>query len=396
MTSNGSLLPHTDNLHLQVGTYNEFHGNQNQTTYNIFLPSTSAASPRNARSGTTCPSFNDAPLGLLSDDFTGQEQVMVRIIEILDTSHGDMPSRCALYGMRGVGKSHVAYALAKFLFDKRRYRNIFRIRATSNEALYEDICHLLDLVSHPDRLASEQNTRLTAARRWLEDFNDGKWLLIVDDVARETVSFLRQHLPRQNSQGCILFTTVTEVVAEALTRDAGERHGMIELCLPDVDEAAKLLLKLLGNDHAAADANTVKDVVKGVGCLPLAIVQATAYMKESGLTLEEMLALLKSQRKVKVISPRSLHSQVCQLIISHSWSVGRIISFGTRKDPSQRPSFDNFGISISISLLRRTFSRSWRTWILKASRSNCSPTVLPPYRLHTSKRHQPIAHRFPS
>jgi hypothetical protein len=167
MTSNGSLVPHTDNRHHQIGTYNEVHGNLNQTTNNFFLPPNSA-------SGTTCPSFNDAQLGLLSDDFTGQEQVMARIIEILDTSHGNMPSRCALHGMRGVGQSHVSYALAKFLFDKHRYRNIFHIRATSNEMLYEGFCRLLNRVSHPDRLASEQNTRLTAAQCWLEDFNDGK------------------------------------------------------------------------------------------------------------------------------------------------------------------------------------------------------------------------------
>ena len=121
MTSNRSLIPNTGNQHVEVGTYNEVHGNQIQTTCHFVFPSNSAANARHTPPGTTCPSFNDAPLGLLSDDFTGCEQVMARVIEILETPYGNMPSRCALYGMRGVGKSRVSYALAKSLFDKGHY-----------------------------------------------------------------------------------------------------------------------------------------------------------------------------------------------------------------------------------------------------------------------------------
>ena len=314
MTSNHSLIPHTDNRPLEIGTYNEVHGNQIQTTYHFVLSSNSAAGPGNAPSGSTCPSFNDVPLGLASDDFTGCKEVTDLVIEILKTSNGEMPSRCALYGMRGVGKSRVSYAVAKDLFDEGYYRNIFHIRATSIEALYEDFSHLLHLVSHPHQFAPEQNARLTAARLWLENFKAGKWLLILDDVACETVASLREHLPRNNSRGSILFTTSSEAVAEALT---GERARMVELCLPDVDEAAKLL-KHLSKDHATADASTVKDVVKGVGCLPLAIAQATAYMKDSGLTLNEMSTRLKSERRVEVMSRRSIHAQDSRFILSHS------------------------------------------------------------------------------
>ena len=40
--------------------------------------------------------------------------------------------------------------------------------------------------SHPDRSSTDDSARLTAARRWLEDFDSGRWL-ITDNMARETV-----------------------------------------------------------------------------------------------------------------------------------------------------------------------------------------------------------------
>ena len=139
-----------------------------------------------------------------------------------------------------------------------------------------------------------------AARRWLEDFDAGTWLLIIDNVARETVDFLREYLPRKNGRGNILFTTRTEGVAKALTHVAGEQHHTVELRIPDPEDAAKLLLKHLSGSETPADSSKVREVVNGIGCLPLAVTQAASYMAETGSSLDDMLTLFKSKRKIDV------------------------------------------------------------------------------------------------
>jgi hypothetical protein len=84
--------------------------------------------------------------------------------------------------------------------------------------------------------------RLTSARRWFKleesDVNGySQWLLIFDNVAQEAVSFLKEHLPRQNLMGNILLTTRTEAVATV----AGQQHHIVELCAPDLKNAANQL-----------------------------------------------------------------------------------------------------------------------------------------------------------
>ena len=139
-----------------------------------------------------------------------------------------------------------------------------------------------------------------AVRRWLEEFNSGRWLLVIDNVSRETVNFLREHLPRKNSRGNVLFTTRTGDVANVLTHVAGERHGVVELRIPDVKDAARLFLKHLGDHETAADTSKIEEVVKGIVQLPLAIAQVASYMTETGSSVDDMLSLFSSERKIDV------------------------------------------------------------------------------------------------
>ena len=285
---------------VNIDNYNEVAGNLNSTHVHFNFPQKTIAGPSTPKNVAQCPSFNDAPIDLLSVNFTGREQEMALIIEFLDTLYGDVPARCALHGMHGVGKSQIFYALAKDLYDKGRYTNVFWMQATTIEKLHQGFSKLLKLVCHPERSSTDDETRIMAARRWLEDFNSGSWLLVIDNVARETVDFLREHLPRKNSRGNILFTTRTEDVAKALTDVAGKRHGIVELRIPNVEDAAKLFLKHLHDPGTTADASKIQQVVKGIGCLPLAVAQAASYMTGTGSSLDDMLELFKSERKIDV------------------------------------------------------------------------------------------------
>ena len=283
---------------VNIGALIETTGNSNNLHINV--PQNVIAGPSVQKDIAQCPCFNDAPLDLLSVNFTGREREIALIIEFLETVHGDLPTRCALHGMHGVGKSQVSNALAKELYNNGRYTNVFWMQATTIEKLHQGFSRLLKLVSHPACSSTDDETRLMAARRWLEDFKLGRWLLVIDNVARETVDFLREHLPRKNGRGNVLFTTRTADVANALTHVAGERHGIVELSIPDIGDAANLFLKYLGDHETAADTSKIQEVVKGIGRLPLAIAQAASYMTETGSSLDDMLSLFSSERKIDV------------------------------------------------------------------------------------------------
>jgi hypothetical protein len=214
-----------------------------------------------------------------------------------------MPARCVIYGMHGLGKTQLSLQFASTSFIQQRYSLIFWISATTIEKMNYGFTKLLNLVGHPDRSHTDQGTRLTAARRWLEDSGSIKWLLVLDNVDRDSISFIRQHLPRTNPRGNILFTTRTDAVAAALACSGGQQHETIELGLPNVQDAVNLLLKESNADAVAwtpSMTSKAKEVVKRVGRLPFAVSQTAAFMKQSQRRLDDILQLFHSKHQIQV------------------------------------------------------------------------------------------------
>ena len=208
--------------------------------------------------------------------------------------------RCVLYGNQGVGKSQLTYKWAKTTFDRGENRYVMWISATTVEKLYQGFCRLLHSVNHPDRSHPEQSVRLAAAQRWFEEVDSGDWLLVLDNVFPETVDFLREHLPRQNGRGSILLTTRTQHVAMALASAAGEQHEVVEVPLLSVAAGVELFLGHFPDGEIDAPPAKVEQIVKSVGCLPLAISHAASYMKQTRSTVDDMLNLYESKRKIDV------------------------------------------------------------------------------------------------
>jgi hypothetical protein len=176
------------------------------------------------------------------------------------------------------------------------------ISANTVEKLLQGFCRLLRFVNHPDQSHPDQNARLQAARRWLEEVDTGNWLLVFDNVFPDTVDFLRQHLPRVNGRGKILFTTRTREVAIAVTSTAGQRNDVIEVPLLDVKEGVELFCGHFDAGKVDPSSPKVEAIVKAVACLPLAISHAAAYMDRSRCSLDDMLELYRSKHKIDVSS----------------------------------------------------------------------------------------------
>jgi NB-ARC domain len=252
-------------------------------------------------------SVNDVPVGLLSGHFTGREKDLDLLEEILDKVQSDRPGCAAIHGMPGIGKSQLLLRYAVKSFEGDRYSHVFWTSASSVEKLTNGLCKILNLV-HPDRSIQDQSIKLTAARSWLEEcpYN---WLLIVDNVDTSTLNFLRTNFPRRNSRGNVLFSTRTVVVAKALLDMARFPHSILQLHALDVRDATSLLFNDAGIDSAFITPSLLSlagELVQSVGRLPLAVVQAASFMKETDISLDDMLKLYKSKDKMEVCVLRSM------------------------------------------------------------------------------------------
>jgi hypothetical protein len=274
---------------------------------------------------------NDAPI--LTTYFAGRLRELDFLSQAFRAQNvaieEDVPTRCVVYGMPGVGKTKLILRFAHIVFTELLYSHVFWMSATTPDKLIEGMTKILDIIGHPERIRSEQNAKLIAARLWLEDSQqiDGvRWLLVLDNVDQTTLEFLCEHLPRRNAKGNILFTTRAADVAGALVSVAGARHSTLELRVPDLVETTHLLFTSAGIDVSTmtpTQKNQAGELIQTLGSLPLAVVQAASYMKQTAMTLDQMLQISKSERKIEV----RFHSRnTVSLLTTIRWLSGRVIS----------------------------------------------------------------------
>ena len=312
-------------------------------------------------SGPPCQSqpfrqFNDAPTYLLSSHFTGRENELNWIERIFGVVHDGEPTRCVMYGMFGLGKTQLALKYATMSYQLKRYSLVFWISGATVEKLNQGLAKVLNLIDHPDRYHVEQSTKLTSARRWLEECSamyPTKWLLVFDNVTQEALTFLQEHLPRTNSMGNILLTTRIKVVAEGVVSAAEQQHQFFELMAPNIHDAVKLLLKEAGINPNKRIASTSKDLVECLGRLPLAISQAASFAKQSHRNLDDVLGLYRSKHGYQVSFSTLLF---CFLGYAYSWWAREVNELGKRSF-QLRTEVCRSGLHHSVRRIRAPMSR---------------------------------------
>jgi NB-ARC domain len=263
----------------------------------LLNPSSAASAP---------PSYNDAPLDLLSAYFTGRDEEIRKIRDAFSTSNGSRSLRCAIHGMYGVGKTQILLTYAQAEFNAGNYCYIFWISGASVEKLNQGVNRLLEILCLPERHEPEQSSKVLAAKSWLEkgDTSDSKrWLLVLDNADKEIIDSIREFLPRSNARGDILLSTRTEGMAEAMATTGGKRHLYFEIQVPSPEDAAKLLFRVSELDSDRSDPMSMKQAVKlikSVGCLPLAVDQAGGFLKNTGQSLASVTKLYGSERRREV------------------------------------------------------------------------------------------------
>ncbi len=229
--------------------------------------------------------------------FTGRE-------EFLDELHEALASggAAAISGLGGIGKTQTAVEYAYRHRDEYQYVLwVTASEASTTTSGYGEIARRLGL---PEAGEADEQVVVEAVKRWLETHED--WLLVLDNV--DEPEALESFLPH-NPLGHIIVTTraqVVQVLGIAREMDLGVMTPW---------GALRFLLRRTGREECDGEELRAAAVLAvKLGCLPLALEQAAAYIAAKQCRFaaylqsyeQRELALLEKQKPIMGKYPHSV------------------------------------------------------------------------------------------
>lgn len=214
---------------------------------------------------------------LRNPNFTGREDVLNELHQALNSGQPAALTQ-AITGLGGIGKTQVALEYA-FRYDS-DYDIIWWVQAETPEVLAGDYAGLATKLDLPEKSQTEQALIITAVREWLEQHTD--WLLIFDNAVDP--GDLRDYIPRGNAK---------RILITSRHQEWGDLGRSIAVQTWPRQEAVDFLLKRTQQ----TDDEVAGKLAAALGDLPLALEQAAAYIKTSGISLQKYLSLFTERRK---------------------------------------------------------------------------------------------------
>ena len=139
--------------------------------------------------------------------------------------------------------------------------------------------------------ASDPTETAKLVIKWLEE--QMNWLLVIDNL--DDISVIDGFLPSTDCNGHTLITTRNP-------NTVGIPAQGIEVEVLDIETAVQLFRILLHRRpelEFSDDESEIRRIVKEIGCLPLAIEQAAAFIRESERSIAEYLPLYQKNRPTR-------------------------------------------------------------------------------------------------
>src|SRR5581483_5848444 len=183
----------------------------------------------------------------------------------------------AITGLGGIGKTQLALEYA--YRHGADYDAVWWVRSEDPLTLAGDFANLAVKLDLPEKDAKEQQVIVDAVKEWLR-LNQG-WLLIFDNA--EDVKLTRGYIPPGNTG---------HVIITARNRQWENSAKPVTVKSLPVAKAIEFLCKRAGQQ----DDGTAKSLAETLGCLPLAVEQAGAYIKACGCSFKHYLDLFEARQ----------------------------------------------------------------------------------------------------
>jgi tetratricopeptide (TPR) repeat protein len=222
-------------------------------------------------------------LSLPNPNFTGRQKFLSTLSQSL-LQATTSPKIFALVGNGGMGKTQIALQHAHN--PENNFRYVWWLRSEEPATLLKDYISIARDLHLPGWDLRDTDQTVKKVEFWLEGQGESRWLLVFDN-AKEPKD-LERYVPVAGN-GQIIITSrlsVWDGFAQLLMVGVFQRDKM-------EGESVDFLLIRTGR----ADRKGASDLAAELGDLPLALEQAGAYIKESGISFSDYLARLKENRK---------------------------------------------------------------------------------------------------
>jgi len=199
--------------------------------------------------------------------------------------------KIAVTGLGGMGKTQIALELAFRTRNKYEGCSVFWIPATSPENIQQALTNIGRELGILD--VNSQNDARKLVQSHLSQESTGQWLLIIDNIDDVELwdNELKEFLP-VSPRGSIVCTTRTRRVAVKIAT-----NNVIDVSQMDKEMAMQLLRKSLIQEDLLTGSSDAMELLEQLTFLPLAIVQAAAYINANEMTLSDYLSLLQDQEQ---------------------------------------------------------------------------------------------------
>ncbi|WP_341794866.1 NB-ARC domain-containing protein [Rickettsia endosymbiont of Rhinocyllus conicus] len=212
--------------------------------------------------------------------FVGREKLLNNLHNKLRQNHTPEGisnvaiSACA--GLGGIGKTQLT--LQYVTHTKHPYTFKAWFPAENIDDLYNKYIEFAKLLGYTENIYTKENI-IAYVKQWLVD-NPG-WLLIYDNVNnyREIAPFLPE------TGGHVILTT--------RQRHWPTKFSILPIDVMTEEESIKTIKTLIQRNVALEEENAIRELVEILGYLPLALVQASAYIKQKHIAIPEYLDLYK-------------------------------------------------------------------------------------------------------
>ncbi|KAH8587674.1 hypothetical protein B0O99DRAFT_694230 [Bisporella sp. PMI_857] len=232
-------------------------------------------------------------------NFTGRTIQLAKLEEMVFRQNHT--TKLAVTGLGGVGKTQLVIELMYRIKAKNKKCSIIWIPATNKESLHQAYLKVAQQLGIPGSEKEKADVK-RLVQDYLSKRSAGQWFLIFDNadnidmwIGKTTFEQesdrLIEYLPR-SEHGLIIFTTRDWKAAVKLAQ-----KNIIEVPEMDEDTAICLLQKCLVDPDLVNNRTDTNVLLKELTYLPLAIVQATAYINENKIQIAEYLSLLADQEE---------------------------------------------------------------------------------------------------
>ncbi|KAL8680147.1 MAG: hypothetical protein Q9186_003614 [Xanthomendoza sp. 1 TL-2023] len=233
----------------------------------------------------TCYSYPSSQISL----FIGQEDLLDKVDKTLlaPSNNSRRPNVAVLLGMGGQGKTALALEFCRRVHSKAHFKSILWVDAASPATVAQSFENLADHLTKRQRPFKDLQACLEFVKGTIETWA-APWLVVFDNFDQPSkIPNIMRYVPNAWN-GAVLVTS--------RHADSGALGTVFEMESMKEDESINLLLHRTHDPPTFQNVEGARPVVKSLGCLPLAIDQAGAYIRSRKISFSVFLDHFRNRR----------------------------------------------------------------------------------------------------